>query len=93
LKADFYQEKAYIGFVDVLLSKPNENKMDKKTSMPPAKTRLELADEMGVSYTTLYRWLKKNQIELASGLVPPQKIIEIYETLGFPVPEEYQMEG
>lgn len=61
-----------------------------KTSVPAAKTRRELAAELGISYTTLYRWLKKKQIDLPAGLVPPQKIVEIYEKLGFPVPKAYQ---
>ena len=64
--------------------------MEKKTNIAVAKTRQELAEDLGVSYTTLYRWLKKNQIELSTGLVPPQKIVEIYQTLGFPIPEAYQ---
>ncbi len=61
-----------------------------KSNLPGAKTRQELADELGISYTTLYRWLKKHKIELSAGLIPPQRIISIYLELGFPLPEEYE---
>ena len=67
--------------------------MNKKRSvMPPTKTRQELASELGISYTTLYRWLKKNQIDLPSGLISPQNVQEIYQKLGFPIPKEYQLD-
>ncbi len=61
-----------------------------KTKVPAAKTRQELADELGISYTTLYRWLKKYEIDLPAGLIAPQRIVFIYARFGFPLPEEYR---
>lgn len=40
--------------------------------MEQLKTRQQVADEIGVSRNTLYRWLKKWNIELSSGLLCPQ---------------------
>ena len=40
--------------------------------MEQLKTRQQVADEIGVSRKTLYRWLKKWNIELSSGLLCPQ---------------------
>ncbi len=65
---------------------------EKKARMPMAKSRHELAKDFGVSYTTLYRWLKRHSIHLPPGLVTPQYIEKIYLELGFPLPEEYQPE-
>lgn len=66
-------------------------KMRKRKEInPAAKTRQELADELGISYTTLYRWLKKFEIELPAGLITPHHIEKIYECFGFPLPEEYE---
>ena len=39
--------------------------------MEQLKTRQQVADEIGVSRNTLYRWLKKWNIELSSGLLCP----------------------
>lgn len=61
-----------------------------KSKMPVVRTRLELAKELGVSYTTLYRWLKKHAIQLPPGLITPSYLEKIYVELGFPLPEEYQ---
>lgn len=46
--------------------------------MEQLKTRQQVADEIGVSRKTLYRWLKKWNIELSSGLLCPnsQKLIK-----------------
>jgi transposase-like protein len=40
--------------------------------MEQLKTRQQVADEIGVSRKTLYRWLKKWNVELSSGLLCPQ---------------------
>ena len=40
--------------------------------MEQLKTRQQVADEIGVSRKTLYRWLKKWNVELTSGLLCPQ---------------------
>ncbi|HMQ49830.1 MAG TPA: helix-turn-helix domain-containing protein [Saprospiraceae bacterium] len=46
-----------------------------------AKTRQQIADELGVSKTTLWRLLKRMEIELPNGLVYPKKQQEIYEKI------------
>ncbi len=40
--------------------------------MEQLKTRQQVADEIGVSRKTLYRWLKNWNVELTSGLLCPQ---------------------
>jgi transposase-like protein len=40
--------------------------------MEQLKTRQQVADEIGVSRKTLYRWLKKWNVKLSSGLLCPQ---------------------
>jgi transposase-like protein len=46
--------------------------------MEQLKTRQQIADEIGVSRKTLYRWLKKWNVKLSSGLLCPnsQKLIK-----------------
>lgn len=46
--------------------------------MEQLKTRQQVADEIGVSRKTLYRWLKKWNVKLSSGLICPnsQKYIK-----------------
>jgi len=46
--------------------------------MEQLKTRQQVADEIGVSRKTLYRWLKKWNVKLSSGLLCPnsQKFIK-----------------
>jgi transposase-like protein len=39
--------------------------------MEQLKTRQQVADEIGVSRKTLYRWLKKWNVKLSSGLLCP----------------------
>ncbi|PSR09713.1 MAG: hypothetical protein DA408_11905 [Bacteroidetes bacterium] len=62
--------------------KKNENKktiaflLDGK-----AKTRKEIAGELGVSTTTLWRKLKTQNVALPSGLIYPPDQIRIYEYL------------
>ena len=48
------------------------------------KTRLEVADEYGISVRTLLRRLKRNKISLPHGSVFPNKLKEIYYSLGVP---------
>ncbi|MCO6475348.1 MAG: helix-turn-helix domain-containing protein [Phaeodactylibacter sp.] len=45
------------------------------------KTRQEIANELGISYTTFWRWLKNNNIELPRGLVYPNKQKEIFQKI------------
>ena len=48
--------------------------------MTQLKTRQQVADEIGISRKTLYRWLKKWNVKLSSGLLYPdsQKFIKNY---------------
>lgn len=55
-----------------------------------AKTRQEIAHYLGISYSTLYRRLKKSDLELSSGLLTPEEVKMVYQALGFPVPEGYR---
>ncbi len=55
--------------------------------MQKAKTRQEIANEYGVDRKTLYRWLKKKNIQISSGLVTPKEQDIIYNQLGKPKPE------
>jgi len=45
------------------------------------KTRKEIANELGISYTTFWRWLKKNEIVLPPGLIYPNMLKKIYAKL------------
>jgi len=53
-----------------------------------AKTRQQIADEYGIDRKTLYRWLKKADIQLSSCLVTPAEQELIYQKFG--KPEIYQ---
>jgi hypothetical protein len=48
------------------------------------KTRTQLADEYGISRKTFVDLLKRYQMELPKGLIPPEKVVEIYRVLGPP---------
>jgi hypothetical protein len=48
------------------------------------KTRLQVAEEYGISVRTLLRRLKGNRISLPHGSIFPNKLKEIYYTLGVP---------
>jgi uncharacterized protein YjcR len=48
------------------------------------KTRLQIADEYGVSPRTLRRWLKRDHIQVTAGLLSPKDQARIYEALGHP---------
>ena len=56
--------------------------------MQKAKTRQEIANEYGIDRKTLYRWLKRENINISKGLVTPKEQKEIYEKLGKPEPKE-----
>jgi DNA-directed RNA polymerase specialized sigma54-like protein len=47
------------------------------------KTKSQLATELGISLSTLQRWLKKHHIHLPRGLICPNKQREICTILGF----------
>jgi len=49
-----------------------------------AKSRGEVADEYGIKARTFYRWLKKANIKLPSGLIKPCDLQIIYNTFGIP---------
>lgn len=51
--------------------------------MTQLKTRQQIADEMGISRKTLYRWLKKKEINLSAGLICPNMQKFIKENLFF----------
>ncbi len=55
--------------------------------MEQLKTRQQVADEIGVSRKTLYRWLKKWNIELSSGLLCPNSQNLIKEKIFLEVSE------
>ena len=48
------------------------------------KSRKIVADEYGISVRTLYRWLKKANINIPPGIVKPFNLNIIYETFGPP---------
>jgi predicted site-specific integrase-resolvase len=45
------------------------------------KTRQQMAQEIGVSYSTFWRWLQKNKIQLPRGLIYPIEQEKIYKKL------------
>lgn len=49
-----------------------------------AKTRQQIADEYGIDRKTLYRWLKKADIQLSGSLVTPAEQELIYQKFGKP---------
>jgi len=46
-----------------------------------AKTRQQIADELGISRSTLYRKLKEHRMNLPPGLVMPEDQRDIYRVL------------
>ena len=56
----------------------------KKTTFSNCKTRQQIANEFGFSYQTLWRKLKKRNIEIPTGLICPNSLFIIYEALGYP---------
>ena len=51
-----------------------------KVELKP-KTRIQIAQELGISYSTLWRLLKSRSIKLPNGLIYPAKQQEIYDAL------------
>ena len=49
-----------------------------------AKTRQQLAVEYGICTKTLNKWLKRTQLEVPRGLIPPKTQSKIYNKLGIP---------
>ncbi|HMQ61146.1 MAG TPA: helix-turn-helix domain-containing protein [Flavilitoribacter sp.] len=50
------------------------------------KTREELAHELGISYSTLWRRLKENNLLYPRRLLSPKDVAEIKSALGFSPP-------
>lgn len=48
------------------------------------KTRLQIAGEYGISRRTLYRLLKRYNIDLPAGVLPPEAVQRVYQVLGRP---------
>lgn len=48
-----------------------------------AKTRKEMAHELNISVSTLYRRLQQLPFEVPGGLISPALQIQIYEALGY----------
>ncbi len=53
-------------------------------AMKKTKTRQEVADEYGLSRSTLYRQLRELGIEKRGKLLMPSHLAQIYQHLGFP---------
>lgn len=47
------------------------------------KTRQQVAVDLGISYSTLYRKLKKSNLELNGNLLPPHKVAAIRNLFGY----------
>lgn len=56
-----------------------------------AKTRQELAQDLGINVSTLRYKLKKLGLRTTSGLLIPDEIVRIYQALGYKslVPKEF----
>jgi hypothetical protein len=52
------------------------------------KTRTELAAEYGIDRKTLIRILAREGIVLPKGILSPEWVNTVYETLGFPPPRK-----
>lgn len=52
--------------------------------MARTKTRIEIAEEYGISRRTLQRWLKKENIQLSNRLLTPTEQRRIYMKFGLP---------
>jgi predicted site-specific integrase-resolvase len=48
------------------------------------KLRQQVADAYGISTKTLYRWLKKENIEVSRGLLTTKDLETIYDKFGKP---------
>ena len=50
--------------------------------MNKAKTRQQVANELGISVSTLNRWIKKHKLQLPAGLLCEKYQKIIYDTFG-----------
>ena len=57
---------------------------------PEPMSRGELAGYLGISRTTLYRYLKKMKIDLPPMLISPKSIVKICICLQYPIPDKLQ---
>jgi hypothetical protein len=46
-------------------------------------TKMQIAESLSISASTLRRWLNREQIEVPRGLITPNKVFEIYHKLGY----------
>jgi hypothetical protein len=46
-------------------------------------TKIEIAESLSISPSTLRRWLIRERIEVPRGLISPNKVFEIYHKLGY----------
>jgi hypothetical protein len=46
-------------------------------------TKIEIAESLSISPSTLRRWLIRECIEVPRGLISPNKVFEIYHKLGY----------
>ena len=58
--------------------------MKKLESKIKFKSRKEIANEYGVDRKTLYRWIKKANIELPKRYLSPKEQEFLYNKLGYP---------
>jgi len=73
-----------LGFHANLSAGYEKLKRKRSTSLSRAKTRLELAEEYGISRRTLTRRLKALNIQIPSGRFAPADLKRIYQALGEP---------
>jgi hypothetical protein len=60
------------------------------------KTRMQIADEYEISYSTFWRKVKSNCLKLPGGLLSPRWQKIIYDAFGYPpgvTPEDYRNIG
>ncbi|MFM8450621.1 MAG: hypothetical protein ACKOAY_11005 [Haliscomenobacter sp.] len=50
------------------------------------RTKSELAHYLGVSLSTIKRWLKQQQMDVPRGIIPPKKMRQIILDLGYDHP-------
>lgn len=61
------------------------------TSFPRNKS--ELANYLGVSLSTVKRWLKAKSLHVPRGIIAPQTMKQILKTLGYEVPPPYNTDN
>lgn len=55
-----------------------------KSNNSSAKSKQQIAAEYGICTKTLTKWLKDENIILKRGLIRPNQLLLIYNTIGFP---------